>query len=127
MGDYNASFLGPEQIKIEKLREQSTPKVFVATLLDDCCSCHYCSTAPRHLIILGVRCCGAGNQQLLDNCCPCCFCCSPAHSEIFFRSLNFPLFVKLLFKFILAMSAFLPNQMCQPHLKKSADDDGRKS
>ena len=27
MGDYNASFWGPEQNKIDKLRKQRTPKV----------------------------------------------------------------------------------------------------
>ena len=27
MGDYNVSFWGPEQNKIKKLREKSTPKV----------------------------------------------------------------------------------------------------
>ena len=30
MGDYNASFWGPEQNKIEKLRKQSTPKIAIS-------------------------------------------------------------------------------------------------
>ena len=45
------------------------------------------------------------------------------HTRAELSSLNLPLFVKLQFEFILAVSVYQPNQMCGPLLKKSADGD----
>ena len=34
MGDYNTSFWGPEQSKIDKLRKQSIPNIYIGIYVD---------------------------------------------------------------------------------------------